>query len=307
MKAKEYILAIIAGMAMGILLVHSLTMIIREFFHWHEGYWHLHWYEIPDAINQAYSLAHLPNAITYGILTSIVFYLWRKSNTTYRRIAGQSLKFALIGREASTIIHDINNPVFGIQMFVDILREELNDTEKRDICQKIKSSAERISGLVAEIKTLASSDGQMIINKMPNRMDQLTTKVSEDLRLHAKLEIDRSLAKEVPVDPLYFERVLLNIIKNADDALRGRHGGVIRLSLHSEKNRALIWIADNGPGIQPSIRKCLFEFGVTHGKKHGTGLGLYAAHRITEAHGGTLMLKDSSNRGTIFEISLPLT
>jgi hypothetical protein len=75
------------GFMIGLLIVHPLTLIIQEMFHWHQGYWHLHWYEISNALRTAYSIQHLPNAIVYGILTSFAAYFWDSSTAKYRQIA----------------------------------------------------------------------------------------------------------------------------------------------------------------------------------------------------------------------------
>jgi signal transduction histidine kinase len=290
----------------GLLIVHPLTLIIQEMFHWHQGYWHLHWYEISNALRTAYSIQHLPNAIVYGILTSFAAYFWDSSNAKYRQIASQSQRFALIGRESATIVHDINNPLFGIRAFTEFIEEGLEDNEKLDYCERIKASAERISGLVAEIKTLAAGDGTIIVKKEPNLLDELVLRAAKELHISARLEIDKSVHRDILVDPVYFSRVLSNLFRNADDAIKDRDYGVIEISLTKNyKGENIVEISDNGPGIPKRIRKKLFRFGATYGKIHGTGLGLYTVRRIVEAHGGFISFKDRPGGGTVFVIGLP--
>jgi two-component system sensor kinase FixL len=303
---KATTIVLIAGFLVGLFFVHPLTMVIQEFFHWHQGYWHLHWYEIPNALRAAYSIQHLPNAVVYGILTSFVAYFWASSNIKYRQIASLSQRFALIGRESATIIHDINNPLFGIRAFTEFIKEGLEDSERLDYCERVKSSADRISGLVAEIKTLAAGDGTINVKKEPILLDEMASNVAKELHIRARLEIDQSAHREIQIDPVYFSRVLSNLLKNADDAMKDRSNAVIEISLTvNVKKDLIVEISDNGRGIPKEIRKNLFRFGVTYGKIHGTGIGLYTARRIVEAHGGFITFKDRSGGGTVFVIELP--
>lgn len=305
MNKKRYLIVIIIGVVIGIFIIHPLTVLIRELFYWHQGYWHLHWYELVAAFQVAYSYSHLPNAFLYGILSGLVSFFWFRSNNTYRKIADQYERFALIGREASTIVHDINSPLFGIKAFTDLVQEDLKDEQKLDYCRRIKTSAERISSLVAEIKTLATGEGRITVKKQPVVLSEIVKQTAKEINLRSRLQIDPSAQEEIPLDPLYFGRVLLNLLKNADDALAGSESAVIEVSLKSYSDRSVIEIADNGPGIPVSIRKDLFRFGSTYGKEHGTGLGLYASRRIVEAHGGIITFRDRDNGGTVFIISLP--
>ncbi len=108
---------------------------------------------------------------------------------------------------------------------------------------------------------------------------------------------------EIMVDVRRFVRVLLNVIKNSVEAMP--HGGLPRLSLRVAEGRALFTVSDTGCGIAPELQAKIFEPFVTHGKSHGTGLGMAIAKSVVEAHGGFISLQSTIGVGTMVEIVLP--
>jgi signal transduction histidine kinase len=108
---------------------------------------------------------------------------------------------------------------------------------------------------------------------------------------------------EVLADPDQVTQVLLNLVKNADEAL-GSEGGTIRLSAFRDGDAVVLAVADDGPGIAPADRERIFEPYFST-KETGTGLGLPIARRIAEEHGGTLAARSDPGRGAIFELRLP--
>lgn len=96
--------------------------------------------------------------------------------------------------------------------------------------------------------------------------------------------------------------VLLELVQNAISALR-HEGGIIRISVQQRKSEISIFVTDNGPGIDPVLRKILFREQVH--SKTGMGLGLYLANKAVSGFGGKLSLATSSQRGTTFKIQLP--
>lgn len=98
-------------------------------------------------------------------------------------------------------------------------------------------------------------------------------------------------------------QVILNLILNALDMLP--HGGHIRIELSQPaRDRRLITVADNGPGISEDIRPRLFEPFATN-KETGVGLGLVVSKRIIEDHGGRLTGANPPAGGAVFTIDLP--
>ena len=98
-------------------------------------------------------------------------------------------------------------------------------------------------------------------------------------------------------------RVLLNLIKNSIEAMP--KGGVLRLGLRQEDERAIFLVADTGHGIPAELLPRIFEPFVTNGKSQGTGLGLAIARSVIEAHGGTIRAAAQAGHGACFCIHLP--
>jgi signal transduction histidine kinase len=106
----------------------------------------------------------------------------------------------------------------------------------------------------------------------------------------------------VRVDRDQIQQLLLNLLKNAEEAM-GERGGV-RLAVFREGDRVVFAVDDEGPGVPPSQRERIFEPYVT-GRPEGTGLGLAIARRIAEEHGGSLQAEDAPTGGARFALRLP--
>ncbi len=104
------------------------------------------------------------------------------------------------------------------------------------------------------------------------------------------------------VDPEMFTLVMLNLMTNAGQAMKGR--GVIEVTVADETPWIDVRVADTGPGIPTDVQARLFEPFFTT-KARGTGLGLATARRIIESHGGTLTLACPGTGGTVATIRLP--
>ena len=119
---------------------------------------------------------------------------------------------------------------------------------------------------------------------------------------------------KITADEEQMFRVLLNLCRNAAEALEGARDGInrqprVRLSAHREDGNVLIRVADNGPGLPPAARERLFEPFRGSVRAGGSGLGLAIAADIVRAHGGQIRLLDNNDGcdldGAVFEASLP--
>ena len=124
------------------------------------------------------------------------------------------------------------------------------------------------------------------------------------------------LTKSIPArfsvhaDPDQLNRVLVNLMRNARQAIEGdatRVGrkGVVRVVASHEGGEAVLRISDNGPGIPPRLSEQLFEPFVSGRGSDGTGLGLTISRELAVSHGGDLILVGTGPEGTTFELRLP--
>ena len=107
----------------------------------------------------------------------------------------------------------------------------------------------------------------------------------------------------VVVDLARFIRVLCNLIKNAREAMPS--GGILTISTDLLDKQIVIRISDTGIGIPAELLPRLFEPFVTHGKSHGTGLGMAIAKSVVTAHNGKISVSSVEGSGTTVEIRLP--
>ena len=109
---------------------------------------------------------------------------------------------------------------------------------------------------------------------------------------------------EVRIQPQRLSRLFYNLLNNAVDEMPD--GGKIFLRFAVEEGALRIEIEDTGRGIAPEIAESLFQPFATHGKAHGTGLGLTICKRIVEDHGGKIWARSEPGRGATFSFTLPL-
>ena len=125
-----------------------------------------------------------------------------------------------------------------------------------------------------------------------------------------RLHIDFSLVlflQEITVhaDEELLSQVLINLLKNAMQALEGQEDGKIRMEVDTEKNQLLIRVTDNGPGIPSDLIEDIFvPFFTT--KATGSGIGLSLSRQIIRMHGGELSVASQPYRETCFTVSLPV-
>jgi signal transduction histidine kinase len=219
-------------------------------------------------------------------------------------------RLALVGRMAGTIIHDIRNPLTTIRGYAPLLEEDkLSPAERQEFVKVITDSSNRITDMVQDL--LDFSRGQeRTLQCEPTALSDFLRGLEPLLRRdfeRSSVALEWTVRQDgvVPMDPRKMQRVLINLVTNARDAME--EGGKIRLEADVEDGQGILRVIDNGPGIPEEIRDRLFQPFVTHGKRHGTGLGLTICQQFVEAHGGTLEVETATGQGTTFTIRLPLT
>jgi len=122
----------------------------------------------------------------------------------------------------------------------------------------------------------------------------------------AGVRVERRLDPALPralVDEAQLRQVLLNLVRNAREAMDG--GGTLRLSTSTAEGAVHVRVEDTGPGIPEEARAHLFDPLFTT-KPHGTGLGLALSRQILEAHGGALAGQRTGPGGTVFHLRVQL-
>ncbi|NOY53765.1 MAG: hypothetical protein GXP58_09120 [Deltaproteobacteria bacterium] len=224
----------------------------------------------------------------------------------------RSDRLSLLGTLTAGLAHEIRNPLVSIKTYFQLLPERYDDQDFRDRFQKVASKeVDRISRLVEELLEFARpSDPKFRSVNVHALLDEVLTLVDAGARKR-KIELVRDygavLPEEFVCDPEQIKQVLLNIARNAFDAVNG-DGRVIFRTRSSrpadEKGVFIIEIEDNGVGITEEQQRRLFTPFFTT-KSSGTGLGLAISRRIVEDHLGTLTLESRPKVGTKCRLQLP--
>jgi signal transduction histidine kinase len=219
-----------------------------------------------------------------------------------------SQRLASVGQLASTIIHDFRNPFSIIRGVAELITLRSPPPEKlNDFCLTIIRQIDRCNSMAKEILEFTRGNRKFELSKID--IHAFFVEVAKDLQLESKgLAVTFHQCFEcsgtMNVDAEKLRRVIFNIINNTFDALKA--GQSLTLSTKKLDSKFFeIRMEDNGPGIPEAIRKNLFEPFVTHGKKGGTGLGLYIAKSIVEDLGGSLRHEVTVPTGATFIINLP--
>jgi signal transduction histidine kinase len=148
------------------------------------------------------------------------------------------------------------------------------------------------------------SSFQMVREPVSSVLCELDSQMNRLIPTNVHLMREVDCTAEVMVDLGRFARMLLNLVKNAIEAMKA--GGILRLAVRREYDRVLIRVSDTGCGMSPELQARIFEPFVTFGKSGGTGLGMAIAKSVVEAHGGTINVQSELGVGTTIEVALPV-
>jgi signal transduction histidine kinase len=235
----------------------------------------------------------------------------RLLNTKYVEEVVRAERLAIIGRFARTIVHDFKNPLAVIGLAAELACSEHTSPPLRSKAQsRIAQQVDRMTNMLHELIEFTKPSGQQpnlrpvdFSRYMVPLVDEIRQELAER-RVAVTLE-NPPPAVEVRVDPRRMSRLFHNLLNNAVDEMPD--GGTIFLRFAAGETELRVDIQDTGRGIAPEIAPTLFEPFATHGKEHGTGLGLTICQRIVHDHGGKIWAAPSEpGKGATFSFTLPL-
>ena len=227
--------------------------------------------------------------------------------------AQRAQHFALLGRLAAGVSHEIRNPLGVIFLHVDLLEEELQqpslDSPKQIVQSlgEIKTHLARLDDLVQDYLSLVRvSTIQLEVQDLAAAMQTWSTEFQQLAATHGATLLSDGLETLglVPFHASMLRRALLNLVQNALDAMT--EGGTLILAGQGSATQVQLQVRDTGSGIAAERLTQIFEPLYTT-KPGGTGLGLYIVQEIVAAHAGQLTVDSKEGQGTTFTIALPRT
>ena len=223
----------------------------------------------------------------------------------------QSEKLALIGQLSANIAHELNNPLQGIVTFSHLLLEDNQDADPdtKFSLEKIVGQADRcrdiIRGLLDFSRQRAPDKTYFDINSI---IDDCVSLVELQALFH-NIQIIRNLQSDLPmavIDPSQIERVFMNLIINAAEAMEGSGHLTISTRENQDTDDIEIAFSDTGTGISEENIKRIFDpFFTTKDVGHGTGLGLAISYGLVRSHKGSILVESEVGHGTTFTVILP--
>lgn len=215
-------------------------------------------------------------------------------------------RIATIGRLASSIVHDLRNPLAAIyggsEMLVDT---QPTQEQTRRIAENIYRASRRIQELLDDLVRVTrgktSMDESCNLRQLVREALISMEPAAQSQSVKISVTIDPDLA--VHADRPRIEGVFVNLVQNALDVMP--NGGEVKISAAVEGPFVMVEVADTGPGIANEIRSQLFQPFVSHGKKNGLGLGLALARQTLLDHGGDLWAAPGDGEGARFILRLP--
>ncbi len=225
-------------------------------------------------------------------------------------------RLATMGEMAAGIAHEVNQPLTAITTYARACERYLEQpipdlAEVKEAVREINAEGMRAAEIIRRLRQMVRVDepDERLNVDVNALIGELRSLLQSDARVHdAQLQIN--LAPELPpvnANPVQLQQVILNVVRNALEALMAKPAGTRRVELFTsatDMGDVEIRVVDNGPGIEASIADRLFDpFSTT--KSAGTGLGLAISRTIVQGHGGTIHTQPAQPQGATFVVRLP--
>ena len=222
----------------------------------------------------------------------------------------ESERIASIGRMAAGVAHEINNPMSGILIYAELLKQSLKDNPQHlKDAEEIIHQTLRCKKIVSDLLEFSRQSVGKISSFGVAELIDKTLDLLVNQALFQNVSITKQIDSDLPSmvgDMAQLQQVFTNLFINAADAMEGNGRLNIKARFESEKNQFHIRVSDTGPGIPENLREMIFDFFfTTKAPGKGTGLGLTITKNIISLHGGNIIIDSPPEGGTTFIIELP--
>lgn len=224
-------------------------------------------------------------------------------------------RLTAMGEMASTLAHELNQPLAAITNYLKGSRRllEANDPASmamvRDAIDKAGDQALRAGQIIRRLRDFVSrGESEKKVENLPKLIEEASALAlvgAKEQGIRVRIDLDRKLDL-VLVDKVQIQQVLLNLIRNAIDAMVGGRNRNLSIWTQAVEGRMVrVSVADTGSGIPPEMSVRLFQPFITT-KSDGMGVGLSISKTIVETHGGRIWVEPNPGGGTIFHFTLRL-
>ncbi len=226
-------------------------------------------------------------------------------------------KMDAVARLAGSVAHDFNNLVQVVRGRAEIIGQQIGpENPLNEDVRQIRAAAARAADLASQLMTFGRKQQTTLqsvsLHDLLRRTGSLLKPLLDDRR-RLVLTLNAT-ADVVRLDPLQFERIILNLATNARDAMPT--GGTITMATQNidaggfgvaaGANRIALKVTDTGTGMDAETINHIFEPFFTTKQERGAGLGLAIVHGLVQQFGGTISVESAQGRGTTFTITLPV-
>jgi signal transduction histidine kinase len=219
-------------------------------------------------------------------------------------------RLAALGEAVAKINHDLRNMLTSAQMASERLAAS-GDPGVAKALPRLERALDRALGLAQNVLNYGKSEEPPPAART-TRLLPAVEAAAEDAGLSpesVRLEAGVPPRFQVRADPDQLHRILVNLMRNARQAIEGeaerRGHGVVTVTAGRADGDTVIRVADDGPGVPEKSLERLFQPFASSGRADGAGLGLAISRELAQAHGGDLKLVETGPEGAIFELRLP--
>lgn len=222
----------------------------------------------------------------------------------------QAEKLTALGTLMAGVAHEINNPLMGIQNYVDYARRHAVTEKSKSVLGKADREIQRVESIITNMLTYARPSSDRLLHLDLNDIIENTIALLQLDLTNNEIMLETNISETLPrvkgrSDGL--QQVLLNLLINARDAMSDcSNKRVCITARYDHNNMVIIDVEDSGSGVPEAVMAKIFDpFFSTKPPGSGTGMGLAVSKQIIESFGGELLCKKRQNNGAIFSICLP--
>lgn len=210
----------------------------------------------------------------------------------------------LIGQMSAGIGHELRNPMTTVRGFLQMLGNNESDSKKLEYYTVMIEELDRANSIITEFLSLAKNKA---VNLQPNSLNVILNTLyplisTDAIRQDKNVILKKGEIPNIPLDEKEIRQLILNLVNNGLEAMSV--GGILTLGTYHENDEVLLYVQDQGCGIDSNILEKVGNPFVTT-KENGTGLGLAVCYSVANRHNAKIEIK-TSNMGTTFLVRFKL-